>query len=96
MFDSKHNQHHRPGPRRRRVARPVPPPRPEIAETDEPLDRLAYRPTEAAKVIGVSLSTLERMIRDGKIPSIKPTKGTRLISVKAIEQWLEEMEATAA
>ena len=96
MQSSSRNSHHRPGPRRRRrVARPVPPARPEPEEAEPQFDRLAYRPNEAAMAIGVSSATMERMIREKTIRSFKHG-GVRFVRVEAIKQWLMEMEEAEA
>jgi excisionase family DNA binding protein len=53
----------------------------------QPVDRLAYRPSEAARALGVSVTTVQRMIREGRLVTVDT--GTRRI---VIPRWsLEEL-----
>jgi len=50
--------------------------------------RLAYSVREAAAVLGVSQSTMHRLVREGEVPSI--TIGSRvLVPVKAFAEWVD-------
>ena len=51
------------------------------------LDRLSYKPNEAAAVIGISRNRVFEMLKSGDLASVKYGR-TRLISRRAIEQFL--------
>jgi len=63
-----------------------------IREASTSLERLAYRPNDAAEVLGVSRDRLFRLIKSGELASVKYGR-TRLISRRAIERFLEANEA---
>ncbi len=50
-------------------------------------DRLALRPAEAARALGISERTLRTLLP--RLPVVR-TAGCVLLPVKALEQWLEE------
>ena len=54
--------------------------------------RQALRPQEAADSLGISLSTLERLTRSGRIPRIKIGRVV-LYRVAALEEWLASTES---
>jgi excisionase family DNA binding protein len=56
-------------------------------ESKEENLRIAYRPAEAAKLLGVSRKTIHRRIAEGKLASTKELGG-RLISVESIRTAL--------
>ena len=56
--------------------------------TEAPVERLAYRPAEAAAVLGIGRNKLFEMIKSRELGSVKHGK-TRLIPRKAIEEFLE-------
>jgi len=59
------------------------------------LQRVAYRPRETAEVTGLSLRFLYYAIQQKDLPSIRVGR-CRLISDKALREWLErKAEATA-
>lgn len=49
-----------------------------------------YRPREASKIIGVSLSTFWRLVRDGKLKTSKLTPRTTTISSKDLAAFIEK------
>lgn len=53
----------------------------------ESVPRLSYSVPEAAMAMGVSDSTVKRLIQDGTLASIK-VKGRRMISIAAINRFL--------
>jgi excisionase family DNA binding protein len=40
-------------------------------QQEEKIDPLALRPRDAAAALGISLSTLDRLTRDGQIPHVR-------------------------
>lgn len=48
------------------------------------VDRLAYRPAEAARMLGISRAKLYQFLADGTLPSVK-LDGSRLITRQALE-----------
>ena len=62
-------------------------------KTEEKIAPLALRPRDAAAAIGISLSTLERLTRDGQIPHVKINRLV-LYRVDALRQWLKDREET--
>ena len=52
-----------------------------------PIEPLALRPKQAAEVLGISQSTLERLTRAGEIPHFKVQRCTRY-SVEVLKNWL--------
>lgn len=57
-----------------------------------PTDRLAIRPTEAAKLCGISRSEFYRLLDEGEIPS-RRHRGKRLVFLRDLQAWLEGLEA---
>lgn len=58
---------------------------------------LAYRPREAAKVLGISERTLWQLTHDGKIPCVRLGTGKRravLYPVAALQTWLTQAAGT--
>lgn len=53
----------------------------------EPVERLAYRAPEVAKLLGVSRTTVFAWVKDGTIPSIR-VGGTVMIPRSGLEEWL--------
>jgi predicted DNA-binding transcriptional regulator AlpA len=54
-----------------------------------PSDRLAYRQTEVARMLGISLPTWHRMRRDGVAPAPDLTYNrTPLWSQSTLDQWV--------
>lgn len=60
----------------------------------EPL-RLALRPREAAKALGVSECTLWTWTREGTIPHVR-RGGTILYPTAALSRWLDEQAKSSA
>jgi len=53
---------------------------------------LSLRPREAAKALGISLSTLERLTRSGDIPLVKLSRVV-LYTVATLKAWLDAKQA---
>lgn len=51
------------------------------------LERISYRPREAAAVVGLSDDVIGRAIRDGSLKSLK-VGGARLIEREALQAWI--------
>jgi len=51
------------------------------------LERLAYRPSDAAKALGISLSHLDRLTKHGRIP-VARLGSLRIYPVEALRDWL--------
>lgn len=51
-------------------------------------ERLAYRPNEAARVIGVSRDVIFRLLSTGELRSLK-VGAARLITREALEEFLQ-------
>ena len=64
-------------------------PREIYAKTDDlsPLERLGYRPGDAAKALGISLSHLDRLTKHGRIP-VARLGSLRIYPVEALRDWL--------
>jgi excisionase family DNA binding protein len=62
------------------------------SESSGPVARITFRPQEAADALGISLSTLERFTKAGKIPRIKEGNVV-LYRVATIEAWVVRSEA---
>ena len=58
-------------------------------------DRMAYRPNEAARVIGLSRDTIFAAIRDGSLRSLK-VGGARLITADALREVFASHERVEA
>lgn len=56
--------------------------------------RMAYRPNEAARVIGLSRDLIFRAIANGSLRSMK-VGGARLITADALRDYLERHEREA-
>ncbi|MCI0351630.1 MAG: helix-turn-helix domain-containing protein [Acidobacteriales bacterium] len=59
------------------------------------LSRLAYRPIEAAEVVGLSRTTLYVAIRKRELRTSKVGR-RRVITDVALREWLERKQATEA
>ena len=57
----------------------------------QPVERLALRPAEAAKAIGVSERAIYYMINAGEIPSVLVGR-KRLIRMSYLQEWLDALE----
>ena len=53
-----------------------------------PVERMLYRPAEAAEAIGVSRSRVYELINSGEIPSIK-VGGVKRVPVDRLREWVE-------
>ena len=53
------------------------------------MDRIALKTNEAAKLLGLSPSTLKRLAKTGQLPARKPG-GMYLFSEAALRRWLED------
>ena len=56
------------------------------------VDRILYRPAEAAEAIGVSRSRIYELINSKTIPSIRVGKTVR-VPVDKLQQWVNEQAA---
>ena len=56
---------------------------------DGPPRPISYRPSEAARVLGISLSHLDRMTKAGEIPYAF-LRGIRVYSDDALRKWISE------
>jgi len=52
-------------------------------------DRIAYRPLEAAKMLGIGKSKVYELMARKELPSIR-LGGSLLIPVQALNQWVED------
>jgi excisionase family DNA binding protein len=59
------------------------------------MDKLLYRPKEAAIVLGVSRDKLYDLIRAGRITSVKDGRA-RFITADALTAYVSQLEAEAA
>ena len=53
---------------------------------------LGLRPRQAAKKLGISVSTLERLTRAGEIPRLKLPRGV-VYYVESLEAWIKSRES---
>ena len=56
------------------------------------VDRILYRPAEAAEAIGVSRSRIYELINSGTIPSIRVGNTVR-VPVADLEKWVSDQVA---
>ena len=54
-------------------------------------DRLSVRPREAAELLGISPSSLDRLVRDEAIPCFK-VRGMRRFSTESLKNWVRQQE----
>jgi len=59
---------------------------------DSDVNRILYRPGEAAQAIGVSRSRIYELINSGTIPSVRVGTSLR-VPVAALERWVQEQLA---
>ena len=52
-----------------------------------PIERIAYRPGEAAQAVGVSRTRMYELINSGEIPSLK-VGGVRRVPVDKLREWI--------
>lgn len=57
-----------------------------------PIERLLYRPAEAADAIGVSRSRIYELIASGEVPSVRVGRTLR-VPVDALRRWVEQQVA---
>jgi excisionase family DNA binding protein len=55
------------------------------------LDKLLYRPKEAAQVLGIGRATLYDLMRSGRIRSVKDG-GMRFITLDALRDYVRRLE----
>ena len=60
-------------------------------DSPEAREPLGLRPRQAAKKIGVSITTLERLTKAGLIPRIKLPRGV-IYRVAALDEYLRQAE----
>jgi excisionase family DNA binding protein len=58
------------------------------------LDKLLYRPKEAAQVLGIGRATLYDLMRSGRIRSVKDG-GMRFITLDALLDYVRRLEDQA-
>jgi excisionase family DNA binding protein len=58
------------------------------------LDKLLYRPKEAAQVLGIGRATLYDLMRSGRIRSVKDG-GMRFITLDALRDYVRRLENQA-
>lgn len=58
------------------------------------MEKLLYRPKEAAQVLGIGRATLYDLLHAGKIRSVKDG-GKRFITHDALRDYVRELEARA-
>jgi excisionase family DNA binding protein len=58
------------------------------------MERLFYRPKEAAAVLSMSRTAVFRLIKTGELRSVK-REGYRLIPAGALLEFAQKLEATA-
>ena len=58
------------------------------------MERLFYRPKEAAAMLGMSRTAVFRLIKTGDLRSVKH-EGYRLIPASALLEFARKLEATA-
>lgn len=56
------------------------------------VDRILYRPAEAAEAIGVSRSRIYELISSGEIPSVRVGKVVR-VPVATLHAWVDQQIA---
>lgn len=59
------------------------------------MERLLYRPKEAAQALGISRDKLYDLLRTGRLPSVKDG-GARLITADALRAYVAKLEAEAS
>lgn len=64
-------------------------------EPREPLERLFYRPREAANVLGISVRKMHELIAGGSVPSVRLGR-TRLVPVAALKRLAESPDSSIA
>ena len=57
--------------------------------TTKGFNPIAYRPSEAARVLGISLSHLDRMTKAGEIPCARVGR-LRLYGDEELRRWVQE------
>ena len=60
-------------------------------DASDALTPLSLRPREAAAMLGISVSTLERLTKAGEIPRVK-FGNTVLYTVESLKRWLKSHE----
>ena len=60
-------------------------------DASDALTPLSLRPREAAAMLGISVSTLERLTKAGDIPRVK-FGNTVLYTVESLKRWLKSHE----
>jgi excisionase family DNA binding protein len=59
------------------------------------MDKLLYRPKEAAKALGIGRDKLYDLIRSGRLDSVKDG-GARFITADAMRAYVELLQAEAS
>ena len=59
-----------------------------------PVERILYRPGEAAEAIGISRSRLYELMNSGEIPSVK-VGNVKRVPVDKLREWVEQQSNAA-
>ena len=59
------------------------------------MDKLLYRPAEAAELLGVGRSKVYALLATGEIPSVRVGKSVR-VPAAALRRWVEERGSNAS
>jgi excisionase family DNA binding protein len=70
-------------------------PKPLDPEGEPAMERLLYRPKEAAQALGISRDKLYDLLRTGRLLSVKDG-GARLITADALRAYVAKLEAEAS
>ena len=54
------------------------------------MEKLTCTRREAAKAVGVSIATIDRLIREGKMPALRISPRRIVIPVVELEKWVHE------
>jgi len=55
--------------------------------------RAAYRAREIAEMLGVDRWSVYQLIREGRLRAVRLAGGTLLVSKKALDQYLDDVDA---
>lgn len=54
------------------------------------MEQLAYRPRDAARMLGISISSFWNLVAQGKIKTRKLSSRTTIIEAKELERFIRE------
>jgi excisionase family DNA binding protein len=58
------------------------------------MEKLLYRPKEAAQVLGIGRATMYDLLRSGRVRSVKDG-GMRFITLDALREYIRQLEDQA-